>query len=81
MTEKKLLHTMDMILVKKKRIALAKRKSLTTNKEHLAKKSGIWNMLSSVTVSRGSDESECSIIPTRSEDSFLNSRNGRKGSS
>ncbi|XP_044728648.1 Golgi pH regulator [Chrysoperla carnea] len=54
--EKKLMHTMDMILVKKKRIALAKKKSLTTNKEHLNKKSGLWNMLSSVTVSRGNDE-------------------------
>ena len=42
-TERRLMQTMDMILVKKKRIALDKRRNKTNMKQ------GIWGMISSVT--------------------------------
>lgn len=44
-TERKLMHTLDMVLVKKKRIALEKRR----NKANNTSKQGLWGMISSVT--------------------------------
>jgi hypothetical protein len=57
--EKRLLQTMDMILVKKKRIALAKKGSVVNGAQNSPSSSGIWGMLKSVTtsVSKGSGES------------------------
>jgi len=62
--EKRLLQTMDMILVKKKRIALAKKGSVVNGAQNNPSSSGIWGMLKTVTtsVSKGSGES---ILPAR----------------
>lgn len=43
--ERKLMHTMDMILSKKKRMALDRRRNKTANNQ----RQGIWGMISSVT--------------------------------
>jgi hypothetical protein len=57
--EKRLLQTMDMILVKKKRIALAKKGSVVNGAQNNPSSSRIWGMLKNVTtsVSKGSGES------------------------
>lgn len=62
--EKRLLQTMDMILVKKKHIALAKKCSVVNGAQNNPSSSGIWGMLKTVTtsVSKGSSES---IFPAR----------------
>lgn len=51
--ERRLMLTMDMILTKKKRIALDRKQNRTTTS-----KQGIWGMLSSVAQLRSSTESE-----------------------
>jgi hypothetical protein len=58
--EKRLMQTMDMILVKKKRRALAKNGSVVNGAQNAQSSSGgIWGMLKTVTtsVSKGSGES------------------------
>jgi hypothetical protein len=57
--EKRLLQTIDMILVKKKRIALAKKGSGVSGAQNKEGSFGIWGMLKTVTtsVSKGSGES------------------------
>jgi hypothetical protein len=57
--EKRLLQTMDMILVKKKRIAVAKKGTVVNGAQNIHSSSGIWGMLKTVTtsVSKGSGES------------------------
>ena len=47
--EKRLLQTMDMILAKKKRIALAKKCSVINGTQSNQSNSGIWSMLKTVT--------------------------------
>lgn len=47
--EKRLLQTMDMILVKKKRIALNKKREKTPSS------GGIWGMITSVTTKTGTE--------------------------
>ena len=47
--EKRLLQTMDMILAKKKRIALAKKGSVVNGTQSNQSNSGIWGMLKTVT--------------------------------
>lgn len=55
-TEKRLLQTMDMILVKKKRIALARRGvSDMSNSKTGAGSRGIWDMLRNVAGSNGTE--------------------------
>nr|CAD7261094.1 unnamed protein product [Timema shepardi] len=49
--EKRLMQTMDMILVKKKRITLAKKGSVVNDSQNSPKQSGIWGMLRTVTTS------------------------------
>nr|CAD7442505.1 unnamed protein product [Timema bartmani] len=49
--EKRLMQTMDMILVKKKRITLAKKGSVVNGSQNSPKHSGIWGMLRTVTTS------------------------------
>lgn len=57
-TEKKLLQTVDMILVKKKRIALAKRDSKLKSSQVEGSRTGWWGVLKTVTsVGRSSSES------------------------
>jgi hypothetical protein len=56
--EKRLLQTIDMILVKKKRIALAKKGTVVNGAQNAHSSYGIWGMLKTVTsVSKGSGES------------------------
>lgn len=57
-TERKLMQTMEMILTKKKRIALDRRK----NKSNISKP-GIWGMLSSVTNTSGESKTFYSFVP------------------
>lgn len=52
--ERKLMHTMDMILSKKKRMALDRRRNKTANNT----RQGIWGMISSVTQRPPGAESE-----------------------
>ena len=47
--EKRLLQTMDMILAKKKRIALARKGSVVNGAQSSQNNSGIWGMLKTVT--------------------------------
>lgn len=57
-TEKKLLQTIDMTIVKKKRIALIKKENKTKEKSLEESRSGWWGMIKNVTtVGRNSGES------------------------
>ncbi|GLH11508.1 hypothetical protein R5R35_012040 [Gryllus longicercus] len=56
--EKRLLQTMDMIVVKKKRIALVKKGALNNGSGDGQGRSGIWGMLRNVTTSVGKSSSE-----------------------
>lgn len=56
--EKRLMQTMDMILVKKKRIALTKKGSTANNSGNKLEKSGIWGMLKTVTNTVGTSSTE-----------------------
>ncbi|XP_069677519.1 Golgi pH regulator [Periplaneta americana] len=49
--EKRLMQTMDMILAKKKRIALAKKGSVVNGAQNNQESSGLWGMLKTVTTS------------------------------
>lgn len=80
-TEKKLLQTIDMIIVKKKRLALIKRGNKTKGQNLEDCKTGWWGMLRTVTtVGRNSGESILSFVKFRKlrkpnfEISFLFSR-------
>jgi hypothetical protein len=43
--EKRLMQAMDMIVIKKKRIAIAKRQSLEKINEGMGRRSGLWSMI------------------------------------
>lgn len=61
-TEKKLLQTIDMIIVKKKRIALAKKGSKSKTNQLEDSRTGWWGVLKTVTtIGRNSSESMLKI--------------------
>lgn len=43
--EKRLMQAMDMIVMKKKRIAIAKKQSFDKVNEGMSKRSGLWSMI------------------------------------
>lgn len=53
------MQTMDMIVIKKKRVAIAKRQSLEKSQDSYKRRLGLWGMLTSVGSNRGV-ESKCS---------------------
>lgn len=55
-TERKLMQTMDMMLAKKKRIAIERRNRL---KQPNTTKNSIWGLITSVTHKSSNSESEC----------------------
>jgi hypothetical protein len=64
--EKRLLQTMDMILVKKKRIAFAKKGTAVNGAQHGQSSSGIWGMLKTVTTSVGKGSGESILFSRQS---------------